>query len=135
MKKLISIVALLLCVLMVFLVVKMLYGSSEIHLPESVQATTIGGIEVWTIDEFEAWMNEKLAEYQSFADQGSNTYYEKNAEGVYVTRAWKQSDVEEFRKIWEEQLQKMKEGHVYTKPIEGTNMIGVFQPGELSSGK
>ena len=101
---------------------------------ETAQTNASSDVQVWTIEEFEAWMNEKLAEYQSLVNQQSKSYYEKNTDGVYVTRVWTQNDVEEYRKSWEAQLQRMKEGYVYTKPIDGTNLVGVFEPGILNGG-
>ncbi|MBQ8620022.1 MAG: hypothetical protein IJ418_21290 [Clostridia bacterium] len=132
MKKQICIIVLLLCMLIAFLMLKISSTPVSENPEVTVQTNASSDVQVWTIEEFEAWMDEKLAEYQSLVDQQSKSYYEKNIDGVYVTRVWTQNDVEEYRKSWKEQLQRMKEGYVYTKPIDGTNLVGVFEPGILN---
>lgn len=91
-----------------------------------------GDIQVWSIPEFEVWMNAKLAEYEKLVELSSKTYYEKNDEGVYVAREWTQKDIDMYRKLWDEQLQKMKDGYIFTKPIEDGDMVGMFAPGVLN---
>ena len=83
-------------------------------------------IPVWNVSEFEIWMNEKLAEYQELVEVSSKTYYEKNNEGIYVAREWTQKDVDMYRELWDEQLQMMKDGYIFTKPIDNERMVGMF---------
>ena len=86
------------------------------------------GTEIWSVEEFEEWMTEKIAECQKLVEQASKSFYYKNEEGIYVAREWRQSDVDVLEEIWKEQLDKMKARYVYTKNEEANGIVGMYGP-------
>lgn len=95
-----------------------------------VSGNDIGKEEIttWSVEEFEEWMTEKIAECQKLVEQASKSFYYKNEEGIYVAREWRQSDVDVLEEIWKEQLDKMKAGYVYTKNEEANGIVGMYGP-------
>ena len=95
----------------------------------------VNEFEFWEIDEFEKWMEQEKIVYQQLADNGRQRCYdsETNQWGT-----WTQQDADELYKIWQEQLERMKQGYRYTKAIElpnGASLTGAFEPdtGTVSS--
>jgi hypothetical protein len=89
--------------------------------------------EFWQADEFESWMEQERAYYQQLADNGEKSFWYKNADDVYVCREWTQADVDALYATWKEQLDLMRQGYQFTKPIEATDgglLVGGFQPEE-----
>lgn len=88
-------------------------------------------IEFWTEDEFLAWMEQEHRRIQDLADKHDCSYYEKNEDDIWVPREWTQDDVDKMYAEWNEQLDKMKKGYKYTRPIildDGAYFAGVFSP-------
>jgi hypothetical protein len=86
-------------------------------------------LEFWEIKEYEKWMKQQHAENQKLADSGDKSFYEKDADGDYVCRKWTQKDVDDLYAEWQEQLDLMKQGYRFTKPIinsENGSLVGVF---------
>ena len=101
------------------------YGYSE---PSSVEQINI---EFWTEEDFLVWMEEEHKRIQDLADKHDCSYYEKNENDIWVPRKWTQKDVDEMYAEWNEQLDKMKRGYKYTRPIildDGAYFSGVFSP-------
>lgn len=89
--------------------------------------------EFWQADEFESWMEQERTYYQQLADNGEKSFWYKNADDVYVCREWTQADVDALYATWKEQLDLMRQGYQFTKPIEATDgglLVGGFLPEE-----
>lgn len=89
--------------------------------------------EFWQADEFESWMEQERTYYQQLADNGEKSFWYKNADDVYVCREWTQADVDALYATWKEQLDLMRQGYQFTKPVEATDdglLVGGFLPEE-----
>ena len=87
--------------------------------------------EFWRADEFESWMEKECAYYQQLADNGEKSFWYKNPDDVYVCREWTQADVDALYATWKEQLDLMRQGYQFTKPISFDDdgvLSGVFGP-------
>ena len=101
------------------------YGHSAPSSDEQVN------IEFWTEEEFLVWMEKEHKRIQDLADKHDCSYYEKNENDVWVPREQTQEDVDKMYAEWNEQLDKMKKGYKYTRPIildDGAYFAGVFSP-------
>lgn len=85
----------------------------------------------WEIAEFEEWMEQQRSQNQKLADSKDKSFYYKDDKGNYVSREWTQEDVDSLYKSWQAQLDLMKEGYKFTKPIyltDGGFLAGAFDP-------
>lgn len=88
-------------------------------------------IEFWPEEEFLVWMEEDHKRIQDLADKHDCSYYERNENDVWVPREWTQEDVDKMYAEWNEQLDKMKKGYKYTRPIildDGAYFAGILFP-------
>ena len=88
-------------------------------------------LEFWEISEFETWMEQQRAEFQQLVDIGDKSFYDKDANCDYFCREWTQQDLDALYGAWQEQLDLMKQGDRFTKPMihsKDGSLVGVFGP-------
>ena len=108
-------------------------GDVEVRNDLASGGKTANQLEFWQADEFESWMEQERAYYQQLADNGDKSFWYKNADDVYVCREWTQADVDALYATWKEQLDLMRQGYQFTKPVEATDgglLVGGLLPEE-----
>lgn len=133
MKKKIIISALSLVVFTVAISILCVHMSkiSEAAMPEEVLPLE-GSIrddatEFWEYDEFASWMEEEKERYDKLVEEKAIFHDNQTGED----RVWTQEDVDEMYNAWIMQLELMKKGYKYMKPLEtdtGGLLTGAMQP-------
>ena len=85
-------------------------------------------IEWWTYDEFKAWLDEEKVQLQSMLGEKGWT----GGEGSFV---WTQEKIDEAIALYEEMLEDMKNGMLYSKTVDGQDdMLVSFDPTDRAIG-
>ncbi len=78
-------------------------------------------IDYLEMEEVEDWMEQQRSQNQKFADRKNKSFFYKDDNGNYVSRAWMQEDVYSLYKNWQEQFAMMNERRVLLYQMNVSN--------------